>query len=187
MVGEGHKNHHFIPLHHGQGCHSLDQVAESPIYPDPEHFQELGKHSFSGQLVPVSHHSYSKEFLLNILSKGITFQYKVINSCLITTVPCKISPTSAFLQARSRYKSCNNISKETSLSQSKQSHFSQPFHTAVVLQPLDHLCSHPLYPLTGQPFFYWGPRSRLSTPGGVSGEQRRRVESLPSSCWPRCF
>ena len=48
---------------HGQGHLPLDQVAQSPIQPDFDHFQGWGIHSFSGQPVPVPHHPHSKEFL----------------------------------------------------------------------------------------------------------------------------
>jgi len=62
-VGRDCKDHLFPNPCHRQGHHSLDQVAQSPIQAGFEHFQEEGIHNFSGQLVPVPHHSHSKEFL----------------------------------------------------------------------------------------------------------------------------
>ena len=41
-----------------------DQVARGPIQPGLGHLQGRGTHSFSGQPVPVLHHSLSKEFSL---------------------------------------------------------------------------------------------------------------------------
>lgn len=46
-----------------QGHLLLDQLAQSPIQHDLELFQGWGIHAFSGQHVPVLHHSISKELL----------------------------------------------------------------------------------------------------------------------------
>ena len=46
-----------------QGHLQLDQVAQSPIQPGFECFQEWGLHYLSGQPVPVFHHPYGKKFL----------------------------------------------------------------------------------------------------------------------------
>lgn len=51
-----------------QGHLPLDQVAQSHIQPDFDHLQGWDINNFSGQLMPVSHHSHSKEFLTNIYS-----------------------------------------------------------------------------------------------------------------------
>ena len=56
----------FQPPCRGQGHLPLDQVAQSPMQHDLEHFQGGGIHSFSGQPVPVSHHPHSKKLLLYI-------------------------------------------------------------------------------------------------------------------------
>ena len=48
----------FQPPCHGQEHLPLDQVAERPIEPGPEHCQGGGSHSFSGQPVPVPHHPH---------------------------------------------------------------------------------------------------------------------------------
>jgi len=47
----------FQPPCHGQGHLPLDQVAQSPIQPGLEHCQGGDSHSFSGQPVPVPHHT----------------------------------------------------------------------------------------------------------------------------------
>jgi len=44
-----------------QGHLKLDQVAQSPLQPDPECLQEWGIHHFSGQPVSVPHHPYYKK------------------------------------------------------------------------------------------------------------------------------
>ena len=49
-----------------QGHLPLDQVAYSPIQPGLECFQGGGIHKVTGQPVPVSHYTHSKEFLSNI-------------------------------------------------------------------------------------------------------------------------
>lgn len=51
---------------HGRGCHSLDQVSQSPIQPDLGRFHRWGTHNISRQPVPVPCHSLSKEFTLKI-------------------------------------------------------------------------------------------------------------------------
>jgi len=55
-----------MPPCHGQGHLPSDQVAQSPIQPGLEHFQERGIHSFSAKPVPVPHKPHSKEFLSSI-------------------------------------------------------------------------------------------------------------------------
>ena len=58
---EGMFEDHLVQHHcHGQGHLSLDQVAQSPVKPDRDHFQGWGIHSFSGQTVQVPHHPHSK-------------------------------------------------------------------------------------------------------------------------------
>jgi len=74
LVSEGtFKDHLLQPPCHGQGHLSLDQVAQSSIQPNPEHFQRI--HNFFGQPVPVSHHPHEKNFLLmsslNLSSFGL--------------------------------------------------------------------------------------------------------------------
>ena len=57
---------HIVPNLLPVGHLPLDQVAQSPIQPGLEHSQGRGSHSFSGQHVPVPHHTHGKEFLPNI-------------------------------------------------------------------------------------------------------------------------
>lgn len=65
-VGKGLKVHLFQSPHYGQGCHSLDQIAQGPIQPDLEHCQAWGIHSLSGQPLPVSHHALNKKCFLKL-------------------------------------------------------------------------------------------------------------------------
>ena len=62
-----HLRDHVIPTPlHGQGCSNLDQAAQGPIQPGPEHLQEWSIYSFSGQPVPVPQHALSEKFPPNI-------------------------------------------------------------------------------------------------------------------------
>ncbi|KAK4807192.1 hypothetical protein QYF61_024312 [Mycteria americana] len=79
------KDHLVQPTCHGQGHLSLDQVAQSLIQPDLEHFQGWGIHNFSGQPVPVSHHPHRKAFLPYVQSKSTLFQFKSVAPCPVTT------------------------------------------------------------------------------------------------------
>jgi len=61
---EGTSRGHLVqPPRSDQGRLQLDQVAQSPIQPGLECFQEWGLHCLSGQSVPVFYHPYCKKFL----------------------------------------------------------------------------------------------------------------------------
>jgi len=64
MVWDGRTFEDYLvqPSCHDQGWLSRDQVVQSPIQPDLEHFQGWGIHNFSGQPVAVPHNSHSEEF-----------------------------------------------------------------------------------------------------------------------------
>jgi len=69
-------NRHLVqPPCHGQGHLPLDQVAQSPIQPGLEHCQGGGIHNFSGQPVPVSHHTHHKRISLPALVQFFIHQY----------------------------------------------------------------------------------------------------------------
>jgi len=53
-----------------QGHLQPDQAAQSPVQPGLECFQGWGLHCFSGQPVPVLHHTRGKKFLAYIKSKS---------------------------------------------------------------------------------------------------------------------
>jgi len=57
------KNHLVQPPCNEQGHLPLDQIAQSIIQLDVEHFHGWGSYDFSEQPVPVSHHPHSKEYL----------------------------------------------------------------------------------------------------------------------------
>jgi len=64
------RGHPAQPPFSEQGYLQLDQVAQSPVQPGLEGFQGWGLHYLSGQLVPVFHHPYHKNFfLVSSLSK----------------------------------------------------------------------------------------------------------------------
>ena len=46
----------------------LDRVTQSPIQLGLEHCQGGGFHNFSGQPVPVPHHTHGEEFLISSLN-----------------------------------------------------------------------------------------------------------------------
>ena len=73
-----------IPCH-GQGYLPLDQVAQSPIQPDLEHFQGWSIHNFSGQPLPLSRHPHHEKFLPYVQSKSTLFQLKTVAPCSVTT------------------------------------------------------------------------------------------------------
>ena len=56
--------------------YSHGQIAQSPVQPDLEQFPWWGIHSFSGQPVPVPHHSHCKKFLPYVHFKHTLFQLK---------------------------------------------------------------------------------------------------------------
>lgn len=45
----------FQAPHHGQECHTLDQVVQGLIQPGLQLFQQWGTHNLIGKLVPVPH------------------------------------------------------------------------------------------------------------------------------------
>jgi len=57
---QGHQSPHLI----------LDRAAQGPIQPGLKHLQGWGIHNLSGQLVPVPHHSHSKELPSDIQLKS---------------------------------------------------------------------------------------------------------------------
>ena len=67
----------------------LDQAAQDPIQPGLEHLQGRGIHSLSGQPVPASHHSHSKEFPPDIQPKSSLLQLKTFSLCPAVIYPCK--------------------------------------------------------------------------------------------------
>lgn len=63
----------------------LDQVTQSPVQPDLEHFQRCCIHKFSGQPVSVTHCTHHKKCLLYAQSKLSLFQFKIAPSSPVTT------------------------------------------------------------------------------------------------------
>lgn len=60
-VGRDLKNHHVpTPCYGQEDTLSLDEVAQSFIHPDLEHFQRCDIHNFSEQRVPVPPHPQSE-------------------------------------------------------------------------------------------------------------------------------
>ena len=82
-----------------QGHLSPEQVAQSPVQPDPEHFQGGGSHSFSRQPVPGPHHPHGKEFLISNLNL-CSFSLKPL-PLLLSLQALVESPNPALLQAPS--------------------------------------------------------------------------------------
>ena len=85
----------FQPLCHRK-CHQppklvLDQVAQGPIQPGPEHLQGWSIHSLSGQPVPAPHHSLCEALPPDIQSKTSLLELKTIPPCPITIYPSKDS------------------------------------------------------------------------------------------------
>ena len=72
-----------------QGHLQLDQVAQSPIQPGLECFQEWGICHLRGQPVPGFHYPHCKKFLPYIQSTTTLFQFKTITPCPIATGPTK--------------------------------------------------------------------------------------------------
>jgi len=68
-----------------------DQAVQSPVQPCLEHLQGLGIHNFSVQPESGPHHTHSLEFLPDIKSKSLLFQYKAIIPCPMTTLPLEES------------------------------------------------------------------------------------------------
>ena len=75
---------------------SLDQVTQSLVQPDLEHFQGWGIYHLSGQPVPVPHHPHRKEFLTYVQPKSTLFQFKTVVLSPVATGPHK-SPSPSFL------------------------------------------------------------------------------------------
>jgi len=69
----------------------LDQVAESPVQPDPECFQGWGINHLSGQPVSGFHHPQGEEFLPYIQSESPLVRLEAITPCPVTPCPCKKS------------------------------------------------------------------------------------------------
>ena len=130
-------------LFHGQGHLSLDQVAQSPVLPDLEHFQWWGIHNFSGQPVLVFHQQ--EENLSYIQSKSNFFLFKIIISCHITTGPGKKS-FSIFLLRPLRVEGHSKFSLEPSLLQTEQPQLSQLFFREELFQSSGHFHGPPLVP-----------------------------------------
>ena len=63
---------------HGQGCHPLCWVAQSPIQAGLELFQEWDIHSSSGHPVAVPHHPHGAEILPPVKSKSSLFYFKKV-------------------------------------------------------------------------------------------------------------
>jgi len=78
------KDHLAQHLCHGWGHLPLNQVAQSPIQPHLEQFQEWGILNFSGQSVAVPHHPHHKKSLLYVQSKFTLFQFKTFSPLLVT-------------------------------------------------------------------------------------------------------
>lgn len=76
---------------------------QGPIHLDLEHFQGQDIHNLSGQLVSVSNHTHSEEFLPNISSESILFQFETITHFPITTHPSDMS-LPIFLVVKGFYK-----------------------------------------------------------------------------------
>jgi len=115
-------------------------IAESPIQPGLERFQEGGSHSFSGQSVPLRFHPHGREFLSSISSKSTLFQFETIAPFPVTTGPCKKSLSSFLvgpLQVQVQ-EGCCKVSPQPFLLQAEQPQLSQPFFIGEVFQPLDH-------------------------------------------------
>jgi len=70
------------------GTSSTRSGCLNPIQPSLEHFQGEGSHSFSGQPVPVPHHTHRDEFFLvsnlNLPSFSLKPLDLVLSSALVT-------------------------------------------------------------------------------------------------------
>ena len=170
-----------------QGHLQLDQVAQSPMQLDVEGFQGWGIYHLSGQHVPVFHHPHCKKFLPYIQSKPTLPWFKTIAHCRVTMGLAKIVSTFPIGPLRG-LEGCNKVPPQPSLLQAEHPQLSQPFLIGEVLQPSGQFMASSGPSLTG-PCLSWaeGCRAGCRTPGEVSSEWSRGAESLPSTCWPRCF
>ncbi|KAM9644853.1 uncharacterized protein ACIBXB_013062 [Morphnus guianensis] len=137
----------FQPPWPQAGTSSLDQVAQSPISPDLEHFQYCGSHNFSGQPLPGSCYPHPKKFLPYVQSKSTLFQFKPVTPYPVTTGPGKKSVSIFLISPFYILKGCSKVSLEPSLLQAEQPQLSQPVLTGEVFHPSDHFCGPPLDPL----------------------------------------
>jgi len=86
----------------GQGHVLVDQIVQSLVQLDLEHFQGWDTHNFSGKPVPVSCHPHCRKCLPYVQSKSTLFQFKTITPCLIPRDPGKKS-LSVFLISPVKY------------------------------------------------------------------------------------
>ncbi|KAK4819180.1 hypothetical protein QYF61_025995 [Mycteria americana] len=110
-----------------------------------------------------------------------TLIFKTITPCPIATGPTKKSVPIFLTSPLEVLKSCNKVSLEPSLLQAEQPQLSQPFLTAEVFQPSDHLHVPPLDPLqqVDACLVLRTPDLDAVLQGGLSrAEQRGRILSL---------
>uniref|UniRef100_A0A8C2TSE2 Reverse transcriptase domain-containing protein n=1 Tax=Coturnix japonica TaxID=93934 RepID=A0A8C2TSE2_COTJA len=93
----------------------LDQVAQGPVQPGPEHLQGRGIHNLTGQPVPGPNHSSSKALSPNIQPKSSLLQLKTISPS-----PAIISPFEEFtplmgVSSLQVLKGCNEVTPQPSL------------------------------------------------------------------------
>ena len=129
------KNLLVHPHCHGQGHLSLDQVAQSPVQPDLEHFQWRGTHNFSGQAVPTTR--IIKKFVPYVQPKSNLFQFKIFAPCPVTIgLDILSSLSSSFLQAPFVHWKAAVRSPQSLLFSRLNSPKSQPFFIGEVFQSL---------------------------------------------------
>ena len=107
----------------------------------------MGIYNLAGQPVPVSHHSHSKEFIPNNLSKSTCFHFKAISPHPVTACPYKKSLPSFPVGPFGLLEGCDKVPPELFLFQAEEPQLSQPVLGGEVLQPSDQLCGPPLDPL----------------------------------------
>ena len=136
------KDHLVQPSSYEQGHLSLDQVVQSPIQWDLEHFQEWGIYNFTGQAVPVSHHPHDKIFLPIFLPYVQSISSISLNPLhLLLSLHSLVKSLSVFLIIPLYIlKGHSEVSSDPSILQVEQPQLSQPFLIAEVFQPSDLFC-----------------------------------------------
>jgi len=150
------------------------QAAQGLIHLGLEHLQRGGTHSFSGQLCQGLTTLWVRNSCLT--AKSPLFQSKAIPPSLITIlslITCKKSVSSPLvIISLQLLEGCSEVSLESSLLQTEQAQFPQPFFMGDVLQPSDHPYG-PTLDLLQQLYVFLGGSHR----------QSRREQSSPC-CHP---